>query len=55
MLALAVIGGMFLFCLIGGVVLAFIDIKIDGASNIRKHEEKDNSIWMAPRIMGPAR
>jgi hypothetical protein len=55
MLILAVIGGLFLFCVVAGVVMAFIDIKIESVSNYKKHEEKDNTIWMAPRILGSAR
>jgi len=56
MLALAIIGGLFLFCLISGISLAIIDIKLDSAApHYKRNEEKDNSIRLASWIMGNAR
>jgi hypothetical protein len=56
MLVLAIIGGLFLFCLIGGISLAIIDIKLDSAApHYKRNEEKDNSIRLASWIMGNAR
>jgi hypothetical protein len=55
MVILAVIGGMFLFCLVAGVVMAFLDIMDEKSSKYKKYEEKDNTIWLAPRFVGTSR
>lgn len=51
LLAFAVIGGLFTFCLIAGFTLAAIDIKVNGLKPI-KYEEKIDTIRLAPERLG---